>query len=66
MHPTPPAPTQILRKPVVVARVGLSGTTLWRLCRAGKFPAPIRLSANAIGWKESAVEQWLADRETSR
>lgn len=56
------APIKILRKPIVVERVGLSGTTIWRLVRDKRFPAPIRLSTNAIGWRESDVEEWLRSR----
>jgi len=62
MQQTPAAPNRILRKPAVVERVGLSGTTIWRLVRANNFPAPLKLSANAIGWIEADVEEWIAQR----
>jgi prophage regulatory protein len=55
-------PSKILRKPTVIERVGLSGTTIWRLTRARKFPQPIRLSENSVGWLESDVEHWIAER----
>jgi prophage regulatory protein len=57
------APIKILRKPTVVERVGLSGTTIWRLVRDKKFPAPVELSSNAVGWRESDVEAWLGSRK---
>jgi len=55
-----------LRAREVCARVGLSRTTIWRLVRCAEFPAPRRLSANAIGWLASEVEAWIASRETTR
>ena len=56
-------PTRILRIAKVTARVDLSRTSVWRLCRARKFPQPIRLSDRAIGWIESEVDEWIAGRE---
>lgn len=64
--PTAPAPTKILRKPAVVERVALSGTTIWRLERAGKFPRHIQLGANSIGWREADIEAWIADGAAGR
>ncbi len=62
-----PEQTRILRKPAVLERVGFSGTTLWRLERAGKFPRSIRLSVGTVGWRESDIERWITEREaTSR
>ena len=39
---------QILRVADLQALLNLSRTTIWRLRRAGEFPQPIRLSANAV------------------
>ena len=57
---------RLLRWPAVRARTGLSRTTVWRLVRAGSFPSPVRLSANAIGWRASDVETWIASRVPTR
>jgi prophage regulatory protein len=43
--------------------VGLSAVTIWRLRRAGRFPAPLVLSTGRIGWRRSDLELWLASRE---
>ena len=64
MQQTTPTPARILRKPAVIERVALSGTTLWRLERAGKFPKHLQLGANSIGWRESDIEAWIAERAT--
>ena len=53
---------RMLRPLEVMARTGLSRTTIWRKVRAGEFPAPTALSRNAIGWPASAVAEWLATR----
>ncbi len=55
----------IVRPAEVVARTGLSRTTLWRQVRAGSFPAPMKLTdGGAVGWFEAQVEEWLASRPT--
>jgi len=54
---------RILRRPTVIARTGLSDTTIWRMYRRGEFPRPVQLSANAVGWRESDVDAWLAQRQ---
>ena len=53
---------QMLRPSEVMARTGLSRTTLWRRVRAGTFPPPTELGANAIGWPASAISAWLTSR----
>ena len=52
-----------LRRKEVCKYTGLSPTTLWRLEKAGKFPARIKLSANTVGWSERAVSNWLESRK---
>ena len=53
---------QMLRAPEVMARTGLSRVTIWRRVRAGTFPAPSELGENSIGWPESEIATWLANR----
>ena len=52
----------ILRRPAVEGRTGLSRSTIYRLIPLGKFPAPIRLGENSVGWLEEAVQQWINQR----
>ena len=52
----------MLRPPEVLARTGLSRVTIWRRVRAGTFPAPTELGENSIGWPESEITAWLANR----
>ena len=40
---------KILRWPQVVEKVGISRTTLWRMCNQGDFPKPIPLVNRIVG-----------------
>lgn len=56
-----PRGPRLERLPAVIARTGLSRTTLWR--RAGvDFPAPVRLGPQTIAWVSDEVDQWIVDR----
>ncbi len=45
-------------KEVQVRTGGSSRTTIWRDVRAGRFPAPVKVGRNRIGWLESEIEDW--------
>lgn len=68
MQPVSPIaqPHRVLRKPQVTKITGLSAATLWRQVKTGRFPRPIRLSAQAVGWIESEVFAWLDARVAER
>jgi prophage regulatory protein len=53
---------RIMPRSEVILATGLSDTTLWREYRAGRFPKPIPLTKNRVGWVESEVRAWIADR----
>ena len=36
--------------------------TLDRWVKAGKFPQPVRLGENSIGWRLSDVRRWMDER----
>jgi len=55
----------IIGKVRVRKKVGLSGTTIWRKCKDGTFPAPIQLSTRRVGWDEDAVDEWIKGRQTA-
>ena len=46
----------------VVEETGLSQATINRKHRAGEFPRKRRLSAAAVGWWQSDIDAWKADR----
>ena len=54
-----------LRRPAVQELTGLSRSTIYDLMAKGAFPRPIKLTAKAVAWRESAIADWLAGRPTS-
>ena len=52
----------IIRWPEVHRRTGRSRTSAWRDTRKGKFPAPVEIGDNAIGWYEDEIAAWLEAR----
>jgi prophage regulatory protein len=58
----PEARDRILRWPEVRDRVPVNGSTVWRWEQAGKFPRRVKLGPNSVGWYESEVERWMAER----
>ncbi|MFL1557951.1 helix-turn-helix transcriptional regulator [Pseudomonas sp. O11] len=54
--------TALLRLPAVLQLVGLSKTQVYRLARAGEFPAPVRLGANSVAWPATHIQAWIDDK----
>lgn len=56
--------SQLVRSPKnpdsAVAPLPFSAPTLWRMVKAGRFPAPCKLSARVTAWKCSQVREWMA------
>ncbi|MFN9529506.1 MULTISPECIES: AlpA family transcriptional regulator [unclassified Pseudomonas] len=52
----------LLRLPSVCALVGLSKSQVYRLIKAGEFPAAIQLGANSVAWPAERVHAWVADK----
>ena len=57
---------RILRLPEVLQKVGLSRSSIYRMINNEEFPAPLRLSSNAIGWFESDVNEWIKSRSKTQ
>ena len=53
---------RILRRPEVEAQVGLSCSTLYAMMTEGTFPKPIKIGKQAVGWRQSAIAEWLEHR----
>ena len=52
----------ILRRKQVEKRVGLSKSVIYERMATDQFPKCISLGGRAVGWLESEVEDWIADR----
>jgi prophage regulatory protein len=66
MSETPKRPTRatvpetgFMRKPAVLSVVPMSATSLWRACKRGAFPAPVRLSERITAWRAEDVRDWI-------
>ena len=46
----------------ICVKTGKSRVQLWRDIRAKRFPPPIELGPNSIGWYRSEVDAWLQSR----
>ena len=57
-----PRGERFLRRKQLPEKVGLPMPTIHREIAAGHFPKPYRLTLNTSGWKESEIDQWMADR----
>lgn len=53
---------RFLRLPEVLARTGLSRSTIYVRLEQGRFPRPVSLGARAVGWIESEVDEWMRAR----
>ena len=53
---------QLLTPKEVRTLLSLSKTTLWRLCRDGMFPKPVRISSRRTAFVAEEVERWMRAR----
>jgi prophage regulatory protein len=59
-------PDRILREAELRNLVPYSSMHLWRLEKAGRFPARIHLGPNRIGWSLAEVTAWINARKAER
>jgi prophage regulatory protein len=52
----------ILRLPQVMARVGLSRSSIYLGISRSEFPRQVRLGARAVGWLQSDIDEWVRHR----
>lgn len=52
---------KIIRLKTVLARTGLSRSTMYRKIAEGTFPSQVKISVHGAGWRESAVNRWIVD-----
>ena len=52
-------PTRIERLKDVIVRTGLSKSTIYRLEKAGMFPARVKIGFRAVGWHEGDVSAFV-------
>ena len=62
---TPAKPGKLLRLPAVEERTGLKKSTIYAGVKAKTFPAPVRLSARAVAFREEDIDRWISGRVTT-
>ena len=58
------ADLRLIRKQELLQIVPLHYNSILRLMQRNEFPRPIRLSQNAVAWRESDVRAWMESRPT--
>jgi prophage regulatory protein len=53
---------KILRLPDVTNITGLSRSSIYQKISDGEFPKQINISAKSVGWIESEIQNWIADK----
>lgn len=61
----PAKPGKLLRLPAVEERTGLKKSTIYAGVKAKTFPAPVRLSARAVAFREEDIDRWISGRVTT-
>jgi prophage regulatory protein len=59
-------PGKLLRLPSVEDLTGLRKSTIYAGVNANTFPAPVRLSARAVAWREDEICRWILERTTTK
>lgn len=52
---------RIIRLKTVLARTGLSRSTMYRKISEGTFPSQVKMSISGTGWRKSAINRWIDD-----
>jgi prophage regulatory protein len=52
---------RIIHLKTVLARTGLPRSTVYRKIAEGTFPHQFKISVHGTGWRESAINRWIAD-----
>lgn len=61
-RPKSPSHDAVHRFPAVSARVAIPRSSLYKLIAKGEFPQPVLIGGRRVGWLESDIEAWLAER----
>jgi len=58
-------PGNLIRLPQVEIKTGLKKSTIYAGVKAKTMPAPVRLSARAVAWREEEIDRWINARVTT-
>jgi prophage regulatory protein len=54
---------KILRINELKEKLGVSSCTIWRWRKLNQFPNHIKLGKRLIGFRESEIDEWLANQK---
>ena len=54
---------RMLTRPELVEALQISGATIYRLVKIGKFPPPVRIGITAVRWHPADIQKWLESRK---
>ena len=57
---------RIIRLKEVMARTGLSRSTIYLHIKEQLFPKPINLGVRSVGWLESEIDAWIDEKVGKR
>jgi prophage regulatory protein len=58
--------SEFIRCRPLLAKTGLTKTTLYRLIGAGLFPSPIKITDRSSAWCAEEVEAWMLQKLSDR
>jgi prophage regulatory protein len=50
---------RLIRLPEVIAKTGLSKTTIWRYEKSGLFPKRHKITSRTMAWKLSDIDAYI-------
>jgi prophage regulatory protein len=57
---------RLIRLRAVVDKTGSNTTDIYAGMKAGTFPKSVPIGTRTVGWVESEVDKWIADRIAKR
>lgn len=58
-HACLPAAGYVRQAQLIPGIIPVSSPTLWRWCKAGHFPKPVKLGPRVTAWDVAAVRAWI-------
>jgi prophage regulatory protein len=60
------SPARILRLPAVISMTGLKRSMIYQLQAERRFPRSVKITDFAVGWLDTEVQAWVAQRAAER
>ncbi len=60
-----PATGYLRQSQLIPVIVPFSSATLWRKCKSGEFPKPVKLSERVTAWRVEDIREWMAARKAA-